>query len=239
MWSGVRICSSAASSASGNELAAALRCVPARGDERAREHRRRGQRAERDRLVHAAPHRDAQPQPDRREREAGDHEGRGDEHDIEPHEAVLELGHHRRRRVAGGTLPQTALHRGDEVDDPRADGDAQRQDRRRRRMFGDRGRRRRDRDGEAGIQQMAEHDRRQLRRVDAAAVAFPEQDRGERRQQRDDPAGEQHDRLRGDAREGRHRMLHLDLQRAALPIARHQADRRRTAAGTPPRPRRR
>ena len=47
-----------------------------------------------------------------------------DQHHVEPHEPVLELGDHRRRRVAGDPLPDPALHGGDEVDDPGADRDA-------------------------------------------------------------------------------------------------------------------
>ena len=51
-------------------------------------------------------------------------------------EPVLKLRDHRRRRVAGDALPHAALHRGDEIEDPRADRDAEREDRRRRRMLG-------------------------------------------------------------------------------------------------------
>ena len=69
-----------------------------------------------------------------------------DQHDVEPHEPVLELRDHRRRRVAGGALPDPALHGGDEVDDPGADRDAERQDRGGGRMLGERRRRRRERD---------------------------------------------------------------------------------------------
>ena len=69
-----------------------------------------------------------------------------DQHDVEPHQPVLELGDHRGRRVAGDALPQPAVHRGDEVDDPGADRHAQRHDRGRRRMIGQRRRRGRERD---------------------------------------------------------------------------------------------
>ena len=79
-----------------------------------------------------------------------------DEHDVEPHEAVLELGDHRGRRVAGGALPEAAVHGGDEVEDPRADGDAERQDRGGRRMLGERRGRGGERDRQPGVQQVAE-----------------------------------------------------------------------------------
>ena len=92
-------------------------------------------------------------------------------------------------------------------------------------MLGQRCRGGRERDGQAGVQHVAERHRQQLRRVDAAAVASPQQRCRERRQRRHHPAAQQHDRLGGDARDGRHRMLHLDFQRAALAIAGHQADR--------------
>ena len=89
---------------------------------------------------------------------------------------MLKLGDHRRRRVAGGPLPEAALHRGDEVEDPGADRDAERQDRRGRRMLGQRRGRGRERDRQAGVQQVAERDSSKLRRIDAAAVALPQQD---------------------------------------------------------------
>ena len=108
----------------------------------------------------AARDRDAEPHPDRRRdaRPRSDQRQR-DEHDVEPDEAVLELGDHRRRRVAGGALPEAALDGGDEVDDPGADGDAQRQDRRGGRMLGQRRGRRGERDGQPGVQQVTEQRR--------------------------------------------------------------------------------
>ena len=100
----------------------------------------------------------------------------------------------------------------------------QREDGGRGRMVADRRHRRGERDRQAGVQQMTEDDGGELRRVDAAAVASPQQDRRRRRQRRDEPPREQDESLGADARERGHRVLQLDLERAALPIARHDAD---------------
>ena len=107
----------------------------------------------------------------------------------EPDEAVLELGHHRRRRVAGRSLPPAAVDGRDEAQDPRAHRRAERQDGRRRWVLGDRGHGGGQRDGEAGVQQVSQSPAAsQLGRVDPAAVALPEDDGDNRRQRRDDPA---------------------------------------------------
>ena len=113
--------------------------------------------------------------------ESPDREHDRDEHDVEAHEPVLEFGDHRRRRVAGRALPPAALHGRDEVHDPGADRDGERDDRGRGRMLGHRRRGGGKRDREARVQQVPEHHRDELRRIDAAAVRLPEQDRDHRR----------------------------------------------------------
>ena len=93
-------------------------------------------------------------------------------------EAVLELGDHRRRRVAGGALPDAALDRRDEVEDPGADRDAERQDRGRRRMLGDRrGRRPRARSSGRRSAGGRATTVASSGAIDAAAVAAPQDDR--------------------------------------------------------------
>ena len=77
----------------------------------------------------------------------------------------------------------------------------------------------------AGVQQVAGRDRRELRRIDAAAVAAPQHDGEERRQ----PTRSIHppsstSALAATRAERRHRLLQLQLQRAALPIAGDEPD---------------
>ena len=204
---------------------AALGGVPAGRRERAGEDRGGGDGAPRNGLANAATYCDARTDPDGGDRRAGGDQDRRDQHDVELDEAVLKGCDHRRRRVAGGALPHAALHGGDEIQDPRADGDAQREDRGGGRMFADCSHDGGERDRQARVQQMADRHCRHLRRVDAAAVTFPEHDRGARGNRRGDPRDRQHQRLRGNPREGGNRMLRLDLQRAALAVAGDEANR--------------
>ena len=207
-------------------------------DERARERSpRRATAASADRLVArgaatATPSRD----PDRGERQAQRRSSASAiSDDVEPDQAVLELGDHRRRRVAGGALPEPpctaamklTIHVPTVTLSVRiaaVDGCS---------VIDAVGRRERDR--QAGVQQVPGDDGGKLRRVDAAAVARPQHDRGERRaatRRATRPAGRAPSPpMRAN---GRHRLLQLELQRAALPVARHQRGSRRTAAGTPP-----
>ena len=59
------------------------------------------------------------------------------------------------RRVAGEPLPDAAVHRGDEAEDPGPDGEAEGQDGGGGRMLGQRGHRRGERDREPGVEQVA------------------------------------------------------------------------------------
>ena len=226
----------------GKRVHAVLGQIPARRRDAGRDDdQRRPQRGERDRFLRraGAPARRAAARSAANAR-PGRHQRERDQHHVEPDQAVLKLRDHRRRRVTGGALPDAALHGGDEVEDPGADRHAERQDRRGRRMLGHRRRRGRERDRQAGVQQVAERDRRQFRRVDAAAVAFPQHDaatNGASDATSQPPSSTI--ALAATRAIGRHRVLHLDLQRAALPIAGRPAGSRRTAAGTPPPPRRR
>ena len=119
--------------------------------------------AEPDRLADAAPHRDAETEPDCRERQARARSAQRDQHDVEANEAVLKLGDHRRRRVPGGALPDPALYGGDEIDDPGSYRDAERQDRGGGRMLGERRRGRGECDRQPGVQEVTDSDRRELR----------------------------------------------------------------------------
>ena len=242
MRSGAWIRSSAASSASENEFSGSRRCPSSRVHEACTRHDRRGrERAERDRLDDAAAHRrrraavqiaaSARPAAIERER---------DEHDVEPHQAVLELGDHRGRRVAGRALPDAAVDGRDEVEDPRADRHAERDDRGGRRMLGQRRRRGGERDRQPGVQHVAERapspapaGRRCRRSFATAATA------ASGASDAIDPAGRA-------ARAPWPRCARTPASDAAARAsARRSADRRRrggwrrTAAGTPPRARRR
>ncbi len=109
-------------------VGAAFGRVPARGDKRARDHRGGCQRGQAGRVVGAAPDGDAEPHPDGRERQPCQQKCRGDQHDVEPNQAVLKLRHHRGWRVAGRALPHATANSGNKVDDPCPDGDAERED---------------------------------------------------------------------------------------------------------------
>jgi hypothetical protein len=117
------------------------------------------------------------------------------------------------------------VDRAEEIDDPSTDGDAQCQDRRRGGMFGDGGGRGGNANCEARVEQVANDQRDQLRRVDAATVTLPQQDRAQRRKHRNDPAREQDQRLRRDPKECRHPLLKFEFERAALAIAGDEPNR--------------
>src|SRR3989442_279977 len=79
-------------------VAAVLRQVPARSRERARDENDSSDGAECERLVHTPVDGYAETRPDRRQAEARENQRQRDEQDIEPHETMLELGHHCGRR---------------------------------------------------------------------------------------------------------------------------------------------
>ncbi len=172
----------------GERVAAILGRVPARIDQRERQRRRRRERREPNRLTQAAGDCNAKTGPDSPESKTAQDQGRCDQHDVEPHESVLELGHHRRRRVAGGALPDPTLYGGDEVDDPGSYRDAERQDRGGGRMLGQRRCGRCECDGQPGVQEVTEQDSHELRQIDASTVTSPENDRQQGRARGDEPS---------------------------------------------------
>lgn len=217
---------------------AVLRQVPAGRDERAGDQTGHGQRGDRQRLRDLPVVAPADTRPHRGHGQAGGGEQGRSQHHVEAHQPVLELGHHRRGGVAGRPLPEAAVHGRHEIHDPRADGDAEGDNRRGGRVIGERGGGRGQGNREGGVQAVAEHHHRQFRRVDMAAVTAPQSDSQRRRQRRDQPAGHEHQRLGRDPPDDWHGPLHLELERAALLVAGNQAngdkrqqERRREFAG--------
>jgi hypothetical protein len=74
--------------------------------------------------------------PDDRQCESRQNQKNCNEDGVELDESVLEIGDQCGWRERRHTLPESALHGCEEVDDPGPDGDAEREDRRRGRMFG-------------------------------------------------------------------------------------------------------
>ena len=111
MRSGARMLPSASLVGFGERVAAVLRRVPARVHERARDDAAAASAASPTDSRKRRRTADAKTHPDSRERQAREGQHERDQHDVEPHQSVLELRHHRRRRVAGGALPDAALDR--------------------------------------------------------------------------------------------------------------------------------
>ena len=234
---------SACSSARGERVHAVLGEVPAGPDAGAGADQ--GQRRRRPATAEARGPRAAPATPMRIQiaatAEAGGDQHRRDQHHVDA--APARAGTRRpspsacSRRGHSHTPPCTAATK---LQHPRADGDGERQDGRGRRVIGDhRGRAAARAMVSAGVEHVAQHDGGQLGRIDAAAVAAPEQ-----HGQAAAPARRRASRRAAPrpwprcARQRRQRMLQLELQRAALAIAGDDADgherqqeRRRQLAG--------
>ncbi len=138
---------------------------------------------------------------------------------------MLELGDHRRRRVAGGTFPEAALHRGDEVDDPGTDGHAERKDGGGRRVLRDRCSGRAERDAEAGIEHVPASTVAISGEVDRTTIATPQQTAMSGAADAMSHPASSASAFAAIRRFAGMRLLQLDLQRAALSVATHQPDR--------------
>ena len=93
---------------------------------------------------------------------------------------MLERRDERGRRESRELLPYAAVNRRRELDDPRADRERQRGNRRGRRVLGHRSKRDGERNRQAGIEYLTDRDDDELWPHDAATVARPKRDRHER-----------------------------------------------------------
>ena len=109
---------------------------------------------------------------------------RDDEDRADTEEAVLERAQHRRWHVRRQRLPPAAASERDELVGPGADGDAERDDRRRGRMVGHRRRRHRDRDRQCRMERVTERQVDELGQRRGAAVSRPQRARRARRRGR-------------------------------------------------------
>ena len=147
-----------------------------------------------------------------------------DQNQVPFEQPVLERRDERGRRESRELLPYAAVNRRRELDDPRADRERQRGNRRGRRVLGHRSKRDGERNRQAGIEYLTDRDDDELWPHDAATVARPKRDRHERSPQGETPAHEQHDHFRPHAEQRRERTLQFQLEGTALAIAGHQAN---------------